>query len=236
MAGADADHHVVRLVVVALEKMHVVGGDGLDAVFGGEFQESRSDAALRLQVVVVDFHVGVFPAVDFHQFGKSLAGFILVAGEQPLVDRARDAAGEADDALGKLAQRLAVHARLAVVKAFEVALGNEFRQVVPALVGFRQQRHVGGALAADQVLLVRHQLRREVDLAAENRFHAVFLAVLEKFDGPVEVAVVGHRHRRHAEFRRAFGQILGADHAVEQGKLSVDVEVDEGIGHREARR
>ena len=37
------------------------------------------------------------------------------------------------------------------------------------------------------------------------------------------------RHGGHAEFRGALGEILGADHAVEQGKLSVEVKVDEGI-------
>ena len=31
LAGADADHHVVRLVVVAVEEMHVVGGHRLEA-------------------------------------------------------------------------------------------------------------------------------------------------------------------------------------------------------------
>ena len=113
-----------------------------------------------------------------------------------------------------------------------MAEGNELRKIVPALVRFRQKRHMGGALAADEVLLVRHRLRGEVDLATEDRFHARLLAALEKLDGSVEVSVVRHRHRGHAEFRSTFGKILGADHAVEKREFGVQVEVDEGVGHR----
>ena len=118
--------------------------------------------------------------------------------QQPLVDRAGNAAGEADDALGKLAQRVAVHARLAVVEAFEIALGDEFAEIVPALVVFGEQRHVGGALAAGELLLVLHFPRGEVDLAAEDRLHPGLVALLVELDRAVEVAVVGHRHRGHA--------------------------------------
>ena len=50
-----------------------------------------------------------------------------------------------------------------------------------------------------------------------------------KLDRAVEVAVVGHLDGRHAEFLGAFGEILDADHAVEQGKFIVKVKVDEGI-------
>ena len=231
VAGADADHHIVRLVVPAFEEVHIVGGHGFEAEFCGQFQQPRAHPALRFEVVVMDFHVGVFLAVDVHQFGHRFAGFVFITGEQPFIDRTADAAGEADDAFGKLAQHRAVHPRLAVIKAVEVALGDELGEVVPALGVLGQQREVGGALAAGQFLFIRHGERREVDLAAEDRLHALFFAVLVKFDGSVEVSMVGHRHRRHAQLRRPLGQILGADHAVEQGEFGVDVEVDEGIGH-----
>ncbi len=119
----------------------------------------------------MDLDVGVFPAEDIDQFGQRFAGLVLVAGQQPFVDRAGDAAGQADDALGKLPQRGAIDAGFAVVEAFEVAFGDELGEVVPALVGLGEQGHVGGALAADDILLVLHGLRREVDFAAEDRFH-----------------------------------------------------------------
>ena len=168
-------------------------------------------------------------------FGERLARFLLVAGAQPLVDRAGNAAGEADDAVGILAQRVAVHAGFSVVEAFQISLGDELAEIVPALVVFGEQRHVGRALATGELLLVLHFPRGEIDFAAEDRLHAGLVALLVEFDRTVEVAVVGHRHGRHAEFLGAFGEILDADHAVEEGKFGMQVEVDEGIRHRAAR-
>ena len=171
--------------------------------------------------MVVQLDVGVVLAIDLHQFHQRLARLLLVAETQPFIHRPGNAASQADDALRKLLQHLAVHPRLAVIQSLQMALGNEFAQVVPALVGLRQQGHVGRPLAADHLAFVLHRSRREVDFAAEDRLDPHFVAVLIEFDRPVEVAVVRHRHRRHPQILGALGQILGADHAVEQRKLGV---------------
>ena len=65
---------------IAVEEMHVVGGDGLEAEFRGELEQAGGDAALRFEAVVVDLDVGVFLAVDVHEFGERFAGLLLVAG------------------------------------------------------------------------------------------------------------------------------------------------------------
>jgi hypothetical protein len=52
---------------------------------------------------------------------------------------------------------------------------------------------------------------------------------LVKLDRPVEISVVGHGHGGHSEFFGAFGEILGPDHAVQQGEFGVKVKVDKGI-------
>ena len=41
LAGADADHHVVRLVMAAFEEMHVVRRDQSDAEFLRELRQDR---------------------------------------------------------------------------------------------------------------------------------------------------------------------------------------------------
>ena len=51
--------------------------------------------------------------------------FGFVAGEQPLVDRAADAAAEADDAAASGGERRRVDPRPAVIEAVEVAVGDE---------------------------------------------------------------------------------------------------------------
>ena len=116
-----------------------------------------------------------------------------------------------------------------------MATGHEFAQVVPTLVGFGQQGHVGGVLATDDLAFVIQRRGGEVDLAAKDGLDLLFQAVLVKLDGTVEVAVVGHGHGGHAQLRGPFGQIPGADHAVKQRKFGVQVKVDEGIGHGTAR-
>lgn len=98
MAGADADHDVVGFVVGAVEEVDVVGGDGLEIELLGEFEEGGGDAVLCFEAVVVDFDEGVLLAVDVAEFGEGVEGFVFVAGEDPFVDGAGDAAGEADDA------------------------------------------------------------------------------------------------------------------------------------------
>ena len=215
--------------------MNVVGGHRLEAELRGELEQARGDLALRFQAVVVDFDVDVLLAEDVDQLGHRLARLAFVAEQQPLVDRAGNAAAQADDALGELAERGAVDPRLAVVEALEVAERDELLQVAPAFVGLGQQRHVAGPLAAGDVLLVLQIAGGEVDLAAEDRLHPGLLAGLVELDGAEQVAVVGHRHRRHPELLRLGGDLLGAGHPVEERVFGVQVEVDEGVGHRAGR-
>ena len=79
VAGADADHHVVRVMIVAVEKVHVIRGHRLEAEFRGEFQQAGSNAALRLKPVIVDLDVKVILAIDVHELGHRFTGLFLVA-------------------------------------------------------------------------------------------------------------------------------------------------------------
>jgi hypothetical protein len=232
LAGADADHHVVRLVILAIQEMDVVGRHRLQSELLPELQQARHHVELLLESVIVDFDVGVLLAEDLRQLRHRLAGLVEITGEQPFVDRAGDAAGQADDALVKLAQRRPVDPRLAVVETLQVTLGHQLLQVGPALFGLGQQGQVGGAPATGDLLLVRHVAGGEVDFAAEDRLHALRRAGLEEFHRPEEVAVIGHRDRRHPQLPGPPGELLAAVHAVEQRVFGMDVEVDEGVGHR----
>ena len=176
---------------------------------------------MRFEAVVVDLDVGVLLAVNPDNFDQRLACLFLITGAKPFVHRTGNTTGQTDEALGILPQRVAVHAGFAVVETLEITLGNELAQIAPALVGLCQERHVSRTLATDKFLSVLHFSGREVDLAAEDRLHPGLVAVLIELDRAVEVAVVGHRHRWHAEFLGALGKILGADHAIEKGEFGV---------------
>ncbi len=44
--------------------------------------------------------------------------------------------------------------------------------------------------------------------------------------------MIGEGHGGHAQFSRPFDEVADAAGTVEQGEVGVDVEVDEGVGHR----
>ena len=74
--------------------------------------------------------------------------------------------------------------------------------------------------------------RRDVGLAANDRFDPGLRCFLIKFDRAKKVPMIGHGHRRHLEFRRFFHQLLHPYGAVEERVFGMKVEVNEGIaGH-----
>ena len=79
-------------------------------------------------------------------------------------------------------------------------------------------------------LPVGMQAGRHVHLAADDRLDPGFSGLLVELDRAEDVAVVGHRHRRHPEFRRFLHEFPDAHRAIQQRVLGVEVEVNEGIG------
>ena len=79
-------------------------------------------------------------------------------------------------------------------------------------------------------VLVMAAARRHVDFAAENRLDAALPRVIVKDDRREHVPVLGHRDRRHLQSHGLLEHFVDAARAVEQGELSVQVQVDE-FGH-----
>jgi hypothetical protein len=122
-----------------------------------------------------------------------------------------------------------VDARLVVVP-LEVPEARQLDQVRIALVVLREKGQVGVAL------LLRVPVVGDVDLTADDRLDALGPGSLDEVDGACEGAVVGERHRRHLELRRALRRGRDPARSVEDRVLGVDVEVDErdGLGHGDA--
>ena len=155
------------------------------------------------------------------------------------LDLARRAAGGADDALAVLREQLAVHPRV-LEEAVAPGAGREPEQVVHALGGLREQRHVGvgaavgdvvgtAAVEVDALALEAGDVGREVGLDADDRLDPGVLRLLVELVGAEHVAVVGHRDRGHPQLGRALRQRTEPGRAVEHGVLGVDVQVDEGV-------
>ena len=122
-------------------------------------------------------------------------------------------------------EQLPVDARLVVV-ALEVAEARQLDQVAVARVVGGEEREVGVALLLGPTVV------RDVDLAAEDRLHALLSSLLVQLDRARQRAVVGQRDRRHLELGRARGERRNAAGSVENRVLGVDVEMDEGrLGH-----
>ena len=72
LAGADADQDVVRVVMAALEEMHVVRRDQTEAEFLRELRQDAIAFALRLDAVVVQLEEEILRAEDVAESRRAL--------------------------------------------------------------------------------------------------------------------------------------------------------------------
>ena len=225
VARLDAEQRLVRARVLVQEVVDVAGRDERQLPLFGERDEVRVDPRLRLEVRVLELDVDVVAAEDLRQPVELGLGVLRPALLERLADAAREAAGERDQARRVALEQLPVDARLVVV-ALEVAEARELDQVAVARVVGREEREVRVAL------LLRAPVVGDVDLAAEDRLHALLARLLVELDRAGERAVIGERDGRHLELGRPRGERRNAAGAVEDRVLGVDVEMDEGrLGH-----
>ena len=177
---------------------------------------------------VLHLDVDLLLAEDRRQPVELALGVGGAAFLERLADAAREAAGERDQALAVPLEQLPVDARLVVV-ALEVAEARELDQVPVALGRLGEERQVRVALLLGLAVV------GDVDLAAEDRLHAVLLRLLDEVDRARERAVVGERDGRHLELRGPRGERRDAARPVEDRELGVDVEMDERSGFRHGK-
>ena len=120
----------------------VVGGQERDAQVLRQLQQAVADTTLDVEAVVHQLEEVVVRAEDVLEVAGGLAGRLVVAVAQVDLDLARGATGGRDDAPAVLGQQLTVDARV-LEEAVTPRPGAEPEQVVHALGGLRQQRHVG---------------------------------------------------------------------------------------------
>jgi hypothetical protein len=129
-------------------------------------------------------------------------------------------------------QQIFVDAR-AVVEALGVAGRHQLDEVVIPLVAGRQQRQVVVGLANPRARLVVPTADGNIRFTAEDRLEALGTAGVVELDRAEHVAVVGDRHRLHAELRAALDDLADAAGAVKQAELGVQVKMNKlRHGHR----
>jgi len=70
----------------------------------------------------------------------------------------------------------------------------------------------------------------DIQFAADDRLYAMLVSRIHEVHRAKNVAVVGHRHRGHAQFLHALAEFFDVTGAVQQGIVGVQVQVDE-LGH-----
>ncbi len=223
----DAGEVELTLAVLPAAEVGVVAGDQGQAHVARGGREDAVEHALLLEAVVLELDVeraGLERVAEASQLG---APRVLALVEDALREHPAHAAGEADQALLVLLDEVEGDARRELARGLDMAAGDDADEVpVAGLAGGEEDQVVHGLVAAGAALGVTGAARH-VDLAAEDGLDALLLARLVELDGAEHVAVVGERHRSHAERLRPGDEVLDLERTVEQRVLRMDVEMDE---------
>ncbi len=242
-AGVDAEQVLLARRVLAHDVVAVVGRQQRDPQVLRQLEQVGAHPRLDAEAVVHQLEEVVVAPEDVLVVRRHLPRRGVVAVAQVDLDLAGRAARRTDEALAVLGQELAVRARL-LEEAVAPRPRGEPEEVVHPLRGLAEQRHVrvgaarrhvvaAAVVEVDALALEAADVGREVGLDADDRLDPGVGRLAPELVGTEHVAVVGHRHRRHPQLRRALGELRQARRAVEHGVLGVHVQVDERVrtGH-----
>jgi hypothetical protein len=227
MYGCGACGNTGWFGVVFAEVMRVVGGDEGVAGFDRQAVDFGSKALVLFEAVVLNLEEEIVLAEELAVVVGEAFGFVAFFVEDGFVNVAAEAGGEADEAFGVLGEEVFIDAGL-VVEAFEAGGGNEVDEVAIAFLVFAEEDEVVVAVGIGAGLVVAG----DVDFAADDGMDAGgFVGVVEG-DCAEEVAVVGHADGGHVLFGADLHELVDFAGSVEEGVVSVVVEVNEGcFGH-----
>ena len=185
-----------------------------------EADEVAVDARVLLEALVLDFEEEIAFAENIVQTVGVRAGLIVLFGEEGVGDFAAQTGGERDQSFAVLGEELMVHARL-VIKAVEIAGGDELDQVPVALFVFAEQNQVIGAFRVGAAIFVI--VRRDVHFAADDGFDAVGGGLMVKIGGGKKIAVVGDGYGGHAAARGLGRQLADFAGAIQKRVIRVQM-------------
>ena len=227
-ARADADHHVVRLVVRAFQEMHVIRRHQLQAQLLPDPRQRRAAFEFRLDPVVVHFEEKILRPEDVAILPRETHRLRIIVRQERRVDLAFQTPAQPDQPRRVLRQQLLVDARL-VIHPVEMRLRDQLHEIRVARVVLGQQREMIRRVPPVARPAIQMRTRRHIHLAPDDRLHPRFLAFLKKLNRPEEIAVIRHRHRRHPQRLRLFHQLRDAHRPIEQRILGVQMQVNERI-------
>ena len=239
LAGLDAQQQVVALGVALAGVVRVVGDDRRDAELPADLEQPVADPALDVEVVLHQLKEVILLAEDVPPLSRGRQGLVELAEAEPGLELAGRAAGGGHQPGGMLGDDLLVHPRPLDQPALGIGAGGQLEQVVQALLVLRPDRLVQvGAARGDVVLLLVRLAPQDpvevvpgfgcdISLDPDHRGDARFLREPVELRGAEHVAVVGHRHMRHALVLDLREQVLQPGGTVQHGVLGVHVQVSE---------
>jgi hypothetical protein len=168
--------------------------------------------------VPLDLHVDVFPTEQVVVGAEDLGGTRRLPAQKRLGDGPAEVGGQRQQSLAVSGQGRQLERRCLAGGRLEVGFGNQAHEIAIAL-GCPSQQH---QMTGTPLRVVDH-----AQLAAQDGLDVLLLAVLLKIDGAVKIAMIRHRHGRHAQLGHPRDQLRNAAQAIEEAVVGVDVEVDE---------
>ena len=218
-AIADADAHLVHVVIVRRRETGEVGGNGGDTQFASGV--AAPVEILRLARLAVPRQLQIV-AVGENALPEGGAFFraLRIAAAKKTRQIAVNAAGKGNQPLAlRRGEALNMHRHALMVL---VVLIGEADQLA-------EMNEAGEILREQNQLVVRAVAVAHGEVATENRLDARRPRLLVELERTVEIVAVGQRNRLRA---LAFGKIdnlADTQNAVAQGKFAVDVQMGQGI-------
>ena len=210
----DRDEHVLEQCPARRVRMDVPRRDRLDAEVLGEVAEHRVAARVATLVRTLQLDEEPLPAERRGKPGRAAR----IVEREPVAGTA----GEADEPLVQLGERLERDARLE-----EHAVLLPFRPRT-RMRGGEDPAEVRVPPAASRQSKVTCDAAFERDLGAGDRADAELLRRVRELERAVDAVVVGQRERRIAERGRPGGQLLRMGRPVEERVRRMAVELDVG--------
>ena len=211
---ADAQQHVVSRRILLIDIVGVVGGDEGDVQLLGQLLEHGVDLLFFVQPLILDLQVKVALAEAVLQPERLFPRPFVVVLHQAVLNLARKACGQGDEALAVSRQQFVVYPGF-IVEACFIGFGYDLDEVFVAGLVFRQQDEMPLVLVQHGVL-VEAGARCRVDLAADDGLNACLLALLVELHAAKHHAVVRDGQGGLAELLGPGDQLIDARGAVQQ--------------------
>ena len=194
--------------------MRVVGQGQRDPGLPAQPDQPLCGLVLLGDAVALDLEIEVILPEELPQIEGAGPGRLIVAVDQRLRDLARETAGEADQPLAVLMQKLPVDARAQVIALGEAGAHQIAEIAVAGLIAAEEDQM--GVLVLRPGRLVEAALRRDIDFTADDGLDPLGQTGLVEGDRAVHDAVVRDGESGLAQRLGALGDRIDPAGPVEQ--------------------